>query len=115
MPPGPDAEAMGSENEIALLLLEAVVACVVEEEVEVEAAGYFLPGMRKKSNGNTVAVPLPLVPAGGFGNAAAGGTDAGFLAAGFRAAGAVTVDAMGRRCPGNAPMALASPMPRSDD
>ena len=78
MPPGPDAKAIGSEMPLEF----------AEEEEEV----YFLPGMRRKSDGNTVGVPLPFVPAGGLGAAGLG-------TAGFREGGAA-VDAMGRSCPG---------------
>lgn len=93
MPPGPDAEAMGSDG------IEFPLSCGEEEG----SAGYFLPGMRKKPDGSTVAGPLPFVPAGGFGNAAGGGVG---LAADFRGAGVC-------RC-GNGPVALPSVMPRPD-
>lgn len=98
-PPGPFAEAIGSEIELE----EAVVEVVVEEET-----GYFWPGMRKKSDGKTVGVPLPFVPGGGCSRV--GVTAAAGLAAGRF--GAVTVDAMARRsCPGKFPRALPIPIP----
>mmetsp|Transcript_28301 Transcript_28301/g.59948 ORF Transcript_28301/g.59948 Transcript_28301/m.59948 type:complete len:213 (-) Transcript_28301:144-782(-) len=89
-PPVPVAEAMAPETPLGVAL----------------ETGYFLPGIRRKSSGRTVGVPLPFVPAGGLGGDTAG--------LGF---GAVTVDAAGRRCPGGcrcAPMALAIPIPPWD-
>jgi len=94
---------------------EAPVITVAEEE-EAEAAieGYFLPGMRRKSDGRTVGVPLPFVPGGGC---CCGRDDDGTAGTGSAPGrfGAVTVDATTRRDrPGKFPRALPIPIPEGD-